>query len=218
MGQPLLVAVQTHDRASAKLLLAQPKIDLSSDAESSLWYAIVMGLDDIVVDIIHTMHHRSQSIQMQTVHMALRRRRMAVVDVLMDLGIRVDSKAIGLAVREGFERLPQLLTLATPSEINQQIGPSRLTPVLIAVLYGRMVELKLLLQHGGNIGGKDDKGNDALCLAAIGGHLEVVKSLVEDHGFSMLRSTNQRDQTPLQLAMRFKKQHVRAYLESLGKE
>lgn len=74
------------------------------------------------------------------------------------------------------------------SRVNPDVGAfnnpkeKEVTPLMHAAREGFVSLVDLLVQYNANVGARSSAGRTPLMLAAIGGHQEVVKNLVEKHG------------------------------------
>lgn len=79
---------------------------------------------------------------------------------------------------------PSLTASLNPRQVRANIEERDLnsrTPLLAAVAIGDEACSSILLMHGANVNIRDDHGHTALEVAVIGGHLNVVKTLIKFH-------------------------------------
>lgn len=78
------------------------------------------------------------------------------------------------------------------------------TPLTSAIKAGNLLTLQLLLKQSGNLGYRDRAGNTLLHLAAMSGHLGILRYFIEEHAISIqvknMVIATQRDETPLMVA------------------
>ncbi|XP_071086114.1 ankyrin repeat domain-containing protein 50-like isoform X2 [Haliotis cracherodii] len=88
------------------------------------------------------------------------------------------------------------------------------TPLMLAAFYGHIDVYDLLCEKGADVSLVDNKGNNTLHVACMGGHVDMVKYILS-HGLVDINSHGQDGRTPLMLATQWE---PRAVFDLLVKE
>ena len=88
------------------------------------------------------------------------------------------------------------------------------TALMNAAIQGHGMIVELLLKHGADVDVRSSFwGYQAIHYATYYGHLDVAKLIAKKHP-RVLRARNKRDETPLELAIRFEHNHIVDWLQT----
>ena len=111
-------------------------------------------------------------------HTAAVNKKRKCVDMLLEAGAEVDADALEDVVKEGLLEMVEILGKRAP-HLELTSGCNNFTPLHMACQYGHLAVVAKLVELGADVRKKSDEGWDAVNIAAVTGHFEVVNYFVK---------------------------------------
>ena len=193
-GKTVLASVVESCRPGKRIaLLVERGVDIRS--EPVLCMAIRRCADPMVIHVIEQGAdvHQADALGNTPLHVAARRDRKAVVDLLLEHGAAVDVDRVNAlgdtplheAVRKKSRDIVRRLVLEPAVDANR-VNAEGKSPLRLAFLHGAdAVVIRLLLEGGANARETGPEGETFLHMAAKNDQLAIMKSLVQ-HGANVL--------------------------------
>jgi ankyrin repeat protein len=147
--------------------------------------------------------------------------KLKIVKYLISRGANIQAKtcrgkenALMEASEGGHLRVVKLLLKQSMQLLNHLDSHNR-SALMKAARSGHLKTFRYLMSKSPRINFTDSSGNDLLMAAVSGGNLNIVKDIIEKHGFAIETINNNRS-TPLLLAVRTGNTRIAKYLLSKG--
>ncbi|XP_058459318.1 uncharacterized protein LOC131435441 [Malaya genurostris] len=165
--------------------LVDNHVDVDAQNGKAFKMAVLCGYKNIVKLLISkaSMHVRDEE-NNTLLHLAATRGHLEITQILITAGISVDALGIGdktplhMAAVHGHANIAEIL-IANGANVN--IVCSEGTPLHIAAACGNDNVVEVLLKNDANTRVKDWKKRSCLELAVANGHLQIVKTLMQDN-------------------------------------